>query len=501
MAEIIVKESALVRSLLEDKLKEIDQLIRDNKFTVRDDDSRGDLTSSVQLAIQDFLNSLQDSATANVVVNIPCGSINSSDYYNAFWSAVGQDLTALYKEAERIGKMVSDNHNYVTADIQGLLLQLKSANARLASYELYASSTDSSKRSLVENFNDISQIDIGSGSIQGAECAVDTVQGIVTLATKGSVLDGIITQNDVESITISTVNSNGVSYGDTALLKTVASGDFYLFQYEHTDLSFSEYRLVLDFTIKLKSPKILNYTRIVPNNYGTKTWPKILALDLSMDGIDQFSVRDALLTDEENDTQFTLAPYTSNYAGEGRYSFLPMRAQYVHILIEQTSPYFDAIRNLYRWAIGLKNIEIGGRQYVDSSQLVSKDYIIPQGISQVLIDANEFPRLAYEDGESTAPAEINHEISVDGGMTWKGISPSYMASAGIHPEVIYINSVDGSGLTEGIDHLNSTIESNAIRYRVSMQKNPDLIPDPSLVPYYSPVLRRIDLNVITREGM
>jgi hypothetical protein len=501
MAEIIIKESALVKSLLEDKLKEIDQLIRDNKFTVRDDSSRGDLTSSVQLAIQDFLNSLQDSATAEAVLTIPYGSINSSSYYNSFWSAVGQDLTALYKEAERIGKMVSDNHNYVTADIQGLLLQLKSANARLASYELYASTTDPNKRTLVENFNDISQLDIGSTFVQDSECAVDTVQGIITLATKGSVLEGIATQEDVESIAISAVNSTGTAFANTSLLKTIASGDFYLFQYEHTSSEFEEYRLVLDFTIKLKTPKIINYIRIVPNNYGTKTWPKILALDISTDGIDLFSIRDALLTDEANDTQFVLAPYTSNYAGEGRYSFLPMEAQYIHVLIEQTSPYFDSIRDLYRWAIGIKNIEIAGKEYADSSQLVSKDYIIPQGISQILIDANEFPRLAYEDGENTNGAEINHEISVDGGMTWKEMSPSYMGGAGLYPEVMYVNSVDGSGLTEGVDHLNSTIESNAVRYRVSMQKNPDLILDPNLIPFYSPVLRRLDLQVITREDL
>lgn len=501
MAEVIVKDTALIRSLLESKLKEIDELIRSNKLTTRDDDSRGDLTSAVQLSIQTFLASLEDSATAATVTSIPYGIVNSSEYYNNFWSSVGNDLVALYKEADRIGKIVSDNHNYVTADIQALLLQLKSANARLASYELYATSSDPYKRSLVENFNDISQIEIGSQSVINHECAVDTVQGIVTLATKGSFDTGMVKQADIESITISAANSNGSVSDNTSLLKTIASGDFYLFQYEHTSPTMGSYRLVLDVTIKLKVPKILNHIRIVPNNYGTKTWPRILALDLSTDGMDQFSVRDTLLTDEENDTQFVLAPYTSNYAGEGRYSFLPMKAQYIHLLIEQTSPYFDAIRNLYRWAIGLKNIELSGREYEDESQLVSKDYIIPQGISQILLSANEFPRLEYEDGDVSSGAEISHEISVDGGMNWKAINPSYLASNGPNPEIIYVNSVDGSGLTEGTAHLNSTIESNSVRYRINMKKNPDLIPDTNLIPYYSPVVRRIELDVITRESI
>jgi hypothetical protein len=398
-----------------------------------------------------------------------------------------------------MGKFIRDNHNYITADVQSLLLQLKSANAKLASYELYATSTLSNERTLVENFNDISQLEIGSSFIQGDECAVDTVQGIVTLATTGE--DNTITKDDIEAITISTANSNGETYGSTSLLKTINSGDFYLFQYEHTSTSFGSYRLVLDFTIKLKTPTIVNHIRLVPNNYGTKTWPKVLAMDLSLDGITNYSVRDALLKDAEDDTQFVLAPYTSNYAGEGRYSFLPIKAQYLHILIEQTSPYYDSIRDLYRWAIGVKNIEIAGIRYKDASQLVSKNYTVSQGISQVALEADEFPWLAYVDGENIEGAEVSHEISIDGGMTWCIISPTYMSGNGLAPEVIYVNTVDGSGLTTGTSHLNSVIESNTLRYRLSMKKNSELITDTNLIPYYSPVVRKIKLNLITKEDI
>jgi len=500
MAEIIVKESDLISSLLKTKLQEIDNLIRDNAFTTREDSSRGDLSSAVRLAIQELLDNLVDSTTVSAVCNVPVGSINYSSQFNSFWSAVYADLVALYKEADRIGKVVSNNHNYIAADIQGLLLQLKSANARLASYELYASSSEPNKRILVENFNDISQLEIGSAFVKDEECAIDTVQGIITLATNGTVDSEIVKQDEIDSITISSTNSNGLAYGNTVLSKTIASGDFYLFQYEHTNKTLETYRLVLDFVIKLKEPQILNHIRIVPNNYGTKTWPKVLAIDLSLDGINGTSIRDLLLTDETNDTQFTLAPYTSNYAGEGRYSFLPVKTQYVHMLIEQTSPYYDTIRDLYRWAIGIKNIELAGRQYAEKSQLVSKDYTIPQGISQVMIEADEFPQQVFVANELTSGAEIGHEISIDGGMTWKSISPSYLTSTGIAPEVIYINSVDASGLIVGDNHLNSTIESNTIRYRLSLSKNTDYITDSNLIPYYSPVVRKVSLNVITREG-
>jgi hypothetical protein len=170
------------------------------------------------------------------------------------------------------------------------------------------------------------------------------------------------------------------------------------------------------------------------------------------------------------------------------------------MLIEQTSPYYDTIRDLYRWAIGIKNIELAGRQYAEKSQLVSKDYTIPQGISQVMIEADEFPQQVFVANELTSGAEIGHEISIDGGMTWKSISPSYLTSTGIAPEVIYINSVDASGLIVGDNHLNSTIESNTIRYRLSLSKNTDYITDSNLIPYYSPVVRKVSLNVITREG-
>jgi hypothetical protein len=498
MAEITVKNSALTISLLKSKLSEIDLLLRDNAFTTRNDQSLGDLLSATKQAISDFVYSLTDSSVALYSSQIKYGMPTSSIDYNNFWGAVANDLNALYAQCKQLANAISDNHNYIMADVQNLLLQLKSVNALLGTYELYSITSESNVKKFIENFNDISKIEVNSALLNSNQCNIDTIEGVATLGISD---EYIIAQTDIEQIITSPINANGSAYNNSTLLKAINSNDYYLYQYEVTDSGNKEFSLRLDFTIALKQPQVINHIRIVPANYGTKTWPKITALDISLDGKTLTDVRSLVLGDNTTDTQFILAPYTSNYAGEGRYSFIPKKIKYIHFAIEQTSSYYDVQRNLYRWAIGIKNIELSRRTYHDESQLISKDYNIAHGISQIQIDADELPDTIFSNSVLESETSVTYDLSIDGGMNWKAISPVYLSGTDNNPEVMYVNSIDPSGLTTGINHFNSTFEATDIRYRLTLNKVSSNMDDTTLQPFYTPVIKSVNLNILTAEGL
>jgi hypothetical protein len=497
MAEIASPSSALTLSLLKSKLSEIDVLLRDNSFTTRNDQTSGDLLSTTRQAISDFIDSLTDSSVALYAKQIEYGMPNSSVDYNNFWGAVTNDLNALYAQCKQLANTISDNYNYTMSDVQNLLLQLKSVNASLGTYELYSITSEPNIKRFVENFNDISNIEVNSSLLSDNQCNIDTIEGAATLGISD---EYIITQSDVNQTVISPVNGNGVSYNNTTLLQAINSNDYYLYQYEATSSTANDFTLTLDFTIVLNQAQVINHIRIVPATYGTKTWPKITALDISTDGKTLTDIRSMILGNNTTDTQFILAPYTSNYAGEGRYSFIPKQVKYIHFVIQQTSPYYDDIRELYRWAIGIKNIELSKRTYYNTSQLISKDYTVALGINQVQIDGNELPDTVFANSALQSATSISYDLSIDGGMNWKAISPVYLSGNDGNPEVIYVNSIDPSGLTTGTDHLTSTLEATSLRYRLSLSKESNNMTDTTLQPYYTPVSRNVSLKILTAEG-
>jgi hypothetical protein len=503
MAEIITPQSATLTTLLEQKLQDIQNIMATGtNISTREDQSRNDLSSMVNGAIRDFLQGIKTSAVSTSISLVRNGNLNSSSLYNIFWQAVNNDLITLYDEAQNLGVILQNNHNYVMADVQNLLLLLKTTSAALQNYILLTPSIFTGEQSIVENFSNSVNIDSNSSLLTDAQANLDAVQGVVTLEITDSVT---VQKNEVTNVNIGNANSNGVTYGTNTLLDTINSANFNLFQYELTSLNNNlPNRLVLDFTIKLNKPTILNFIRIVPNNFGTTTWPQIIALDLSTDGINLTSVRDEVLGDNSTDPNgyFTLAPSTSNYAGEGRYSFLPVTAQYVHFTIQQTTPYFDVKRNLFRWAIGIKDIELKTQTYGATAQLISNQINTSRPISQVSLDADELPDSIYAVTQLPTNASIQHDISVDDGMTWKTIAPLYYETKDPKaPNILYINSIDPSGNSSGDGHLNTQFQVSAFRHRLRMKKNVSQLEDASKAPYFSPVARSVTINVTAQEGI
>lgn len=502
MAEIVVPQSAILTTLIQQKLTDIQNTLAAGNVTTREDSTRNDLSSMVINAINQFLQGMLTSDTSTAVVDVNPGNINRSSLYNAFWTAVNNDLITLYAEAQNLGNVLQDNHNYVMADVQNLLLLLKTTSASLQNFVLLTQTNATGEQSIVENFGNSIDIDSNSSLLTDTQANLDTVQGVVTLAITDS---STIQQTDVSSINISSSNSNGTIFGTNTLLNTINSATFDLFQYELTSLTNAlPNRLVLDFTIKLNTPTVINFIRIVPNNFGTTTWPQIIALDLSMNGLNVTSIRDQLLGNNSTDPQglFTLAPSTSNYAGEGRYSFLPQTAQYIHFTIQQTTPYFDSTRNLFRWAIGIKDIEIDTLTYGNTSQLVSTQIQAAKPLSEIALNANELPDMVYAVSGLPSNASVLHDISVDDGMTWQLIAPIYYETQDpTAPEILYINSIDPSGALTGFAHLNTQFQTSQFRFRLRLRKQTNQLADPTLAPYFTPVVRDLTINVTPQEGI
>lgn len=497
MPEIVQPQSQIVTQLIQNKLSAINQLVRQNQFTTRNDGTQGDLLSAVQLAINQYLSALQSSdSTANTNL-VNRGNINSSTNYNNFWTGVNNDLSVLYAEANNVGQILVDNYNYVNADIQNILIQLKQADSSIQNYELLTNSPIGNQQTFIENFTSTSQIDVNSALLGDTQCNIDTIEGIVTLGITSSTT---VQPSDVSNIVIGSANSNGTIYGSTQLLDIIDNTDFGLFQYQLTSSTYQQQQITLDFTIVLNQLTPINFIRIVPNNFGTTTWPTITAIDVSSDGVNFTSIRDILLGVDNDPTQFTLAPQTSNFAGEGRYSFLPEQVMYVHFTITQTTPYVNPNTGLYTWAIGLKDIELIGNQFAATSQVLSLPYTFSAGVSKIAITGDELPQLAYTNGNVSSLGSVFHDISLDGGMTWTQVAPEYISTPpSTLPTILNVNNVD-SQLNPTVPGSINTIQvATSVRYRLRLASNASVLNNPTLLPYFSPVVRNITLQVDTQE--
>lgn len=497
MSEIVYQDVTGLVSSIESQLQEIAVLASQNQFTFRQDQTQGSLLSSVQGAINDFLNAVKTSNTTFNNKQVAPGNINPSIAYNAFWSAINNDLNNIYSGADGLGSILQDHYNYVSAYIQNLLLKIKQVQQMVNTYELFATTAADNETILTDNFTTTSQLALNSTLLSAPQCNIDTSSGEVTLSINNTT---IFDKNFINSITLGT-NSNGSNNSSTQLIDIMGSTSLQqLFQYTLTNSNAVTQTLTLDFTIQLKTPQILNFIRIVPNNYGTLNWPTITALDVSLDGINRTSIKDLLLSSIATSTNFQLSPTAGSFSGEGRYNFLPVKAQYIHFTIQQTNPYFDIRSNLYTWAIGIKDIELTKNQYNQTSQLISSVFTIPAGISEITLNADILPDNLYNSTELPSQASALFDISIDGGMTWYPIAPTFfrMQDPTISA-ILNINNIASQTNPNIAGSINTNTNATNLIYRIRMNQLNTNITDSLLLPYYSPVVTNLTIAVIQQE--
>ncbi len=422
------------------------------------------------------LSSFYRNITAPVFcpINPVVDTAPSFEDYNQNFSAIYDDLTIIFTEFENLEQLVLGNFNYIVSRLNRLNARIKDASSNLADYILLSDNYTKDAVFFGDSFTGLNRVEFNSPLLNSSQLEIDQEQGIVTLPVDKSLQKSI----SIKDLPVINSNSNGYA-GNNWELNARPNGDISVildgnadtwFEYERVVATDDGIPLVLDLTINLGQPVIVNHIRINPNNFGTTTAIEVLAVDTSIDGHQFVSIKDDIpladWTAEDEENIFTLAPATSKYAGQGVYTFTPRKAKYLHLTLRQSTPYsmYTAQGARLRYAIGLRDVHVEARPYMASGELISTNYTLNDEIKKVVLLTNQNPLSSTP----SALASINHFVSPDNGISWYELRPK--DSSGIAntsqevPELLDFNGIDPESVVTS-----SPVYS--IRYKAKMQRN------------------------------
>jgi len=425
-----------------------------------------DLVSAYHDALNLFFDSLGSSITkaaGDIYAGAPTDPLN----YNIIFAAIRKDLSALFSELGAVDRLVSGSFNSIISEREQVLQASKRISNKLGDYLLYADPSLGGGYFFGDSFNTADRIDVASPLVEGDECYLGSEEGIVLLP-----FDGEPEVPKVKSIIINKPsngdkgNNHQIGVVGHAAIETISDGEPNTwFEYEKVTVGESSTPLTLDITIAFEDLSVINHININPINFGTPTPVQILKLETSKDGIEYVSIKDDVpvkdfVVEEEKD-EFALSPATAKYSGQGFYSFLPRKAQYVHVLLQQYTPYSIETNNgtRLRYAIGLRDINIFGRKFKPEGSLVSSPFSVNGDARKLSLWASENPT------EVSVLADITHSISYDDGAVWHPIQPQGRDSTAT-PEVINFNTI-----SEGAIETEDPVD--ALRHKITMKRDPD----------------------------
>lgn len=410
-------------------------------------------------------------------VEVAVDSPPNFEDFNQNANGIADDLHVIFDEFENLESVILGNFNYMISKINNLNGKLKGISSSLGDFILYSNSTTKDAIFFADSFSNLSRIEINSPLLNKEQCEVDQVEGIVTLPINRGAQVPII----IKELPVINSSSNG-RLGNQEQLNAALNGDIGVilddnadtwFEYERVVTQDDGIPLLLDMTINLGESRIINFIRINPNNFGTRTQVEILAIDSSIDGHDFVSIKDDIpiagFIAEDEDNVFVLAPSTNKYAGQGWYSFTPRKAKYVRLALRQSTPYIittaESIQKT-RYAIGVRDIVIAALPYKNEGELISVEYPSLDEIRKVVLLSSQNP-----DASTTSSlVSIDHFVSPDNGITWQQIrainSDGLANSQQTISELIDFNGVSrDSVVTEG--------DVVSLRYRAVMKRNTD----------------------------
>lgn len=399
--------------------------------------------------------------------------------FNDNFVNIKNDIDVIFSEFENLETVVLGEFNYLVSRLNRLNGKLKASSSQLGDYILLSSLPTKDAIFFSDAFNNTSRIEMNSPLLNADQCEIEQAEGIVSLPTTN------ISQShlNITALPVINKNSNGVvgnneeegkSFNGTVTDILDNNSDTW-FEYERvvSSLSENDVPLLLDMTINLGEPKIINFIRINPNNFGTRTQIEIVSIDTSYDGKNFISIKDDVpIADffyEDEANVFTLAPSTSKFSGQGLYSFLPRKAKYVHLCLRQSSPYVIKAKGgseKFRYAIGIRDVDIQAITYKSAGELISTDFAVGDEVRKVVLLSNQMPSAATP----SSLASIEHFVSPDSGISWYPIRPKVSSGdANVDqtiPEVLDFNGVsDGSIITSA--------PINTLRYKAVMKRNKD----------------------------
>lgn len=451
----------LIRAKLQVLLETANRIYQEGGVALKED-----ILDAYNEAIGLFFDSF-DSSILGVTYPIMPGMPADPVDYNVFSRAILYDLQVLFAEIGAIDRLVSSNFNSIVALKDRLLTVSRRIASKTADYLLYADPSLGDGFFFGDSFNSAAYLDLGSKLVDGDECLLNQEEGVVLLPLDGSPERVRISKyiiNDSSNGELGNNQQIGVSPHDS--LEALGDGepDTWV-EYERVVSSASSTPLRLDITLVLYEPKIINHLHIVPVQFGTPSPVKIAKLETSVDGKEYLSVRDEIpisdFLSEDEEEIFELSGKTSKYSGEGYYSFLPRRAQYVHIVFEQYTPYAIETNNgaRLRYAIGLKDINVYSRKFKSSGSIVSNRISVGGDAAKVSMWASENPI------DISKLADIKHEISYNDGAVWVALQPQGRDYS-TYPEILNFNNADDGSISTGG-------EVNILRHKITMTRNPD----------------------------
>lgn len=450
-------------------------------------------------ALNAFYKDLNEPQTE--VPNIHSDSLPDVVTYNNLWQQLLGDLITIFSELENIESLTVANFNYITTEANRLTARLKAVSSKLGDYILYSLNPTRDALFFKDSFNDLSKIDFNTVLLNKDQAEISQIEGIVTLPVDRAKKSTLV----IREAPIINPNSNGV-VGNNQELGVAYHGDLgdlldnnpdSWFEYERvvTRLSDDKEPLVLDLTINLGEPKVINHIRINPNNFGTKTVIHIDSIDTSLNGDVYTSIKDDIpiagFTTEDEENIFSLAPSTSKYAGQGFYTFTPRKAKYIHLVLRQTEPYIinTSTGEKLRYAIGLRDIDIRAFVYKPEGEVVSIAFSTEDEIRKVLLQTNQNPT------ELSELAAIDYFVSSDNGATWHAIQPKQLS--GISGTVSTQEVVEFNGSSSNT--VKTAVPAKSLRLKAVLSRNDEGFEEGSSS-FYKRRLTKSELHSVPTES-
>ena len=394
--------------------------------------------------------------------------------YNVFWMQLLDNLILLFTQMENLEALSIANYNFAMVEMEDLTARLKSVSSKLGDYALYSKNTLRDVLLVRDSFNNLLKIDSGHSSVTSDECEVNQEEGVVTLPQKAEDNKAVSIPSD--GVIITSV-AGAFAGNNHDIVRTVRNADIDAlidgnpdtwFEYEKVVNKNQEDEppLVINISLNLGEPKIINHVVVNPNNFGTKTVLNIDSIDTSLDGKVFTSIKDDIpivgykVEDEEN--VFRLAPSTSKFAGQGVYTFTPRKAQFVRMTLRQNEPYIIATSSgeKLRYAIGIRDILLKALAFKSKGELISKPFTVTDEIKKVMLEVAQTPVV---DSELT---NIKYLISPDDGVSWNQIQPKHLSSlsgiASTVPEIINFNTSDSNSI--------KTSKVQSIRLKIELER-------------------------------
>lgn len=450
-----------------------------------------ELIETYHNAIDLFYQSI-DQSILKTVPEFKAGQPADPRELNDFTGAIQQDLRAIYAEIGALDKLVTASFNSVILEQEQILQISKRISNKLGDYLLYADPSLGAGYFFGDSFNTKEKVDNESTLLEGDECYHSPEEGAILLP-----LDESPDRPDVNSVIINKP-SNGFSGNNHQIdvvghdaIETISDNEPNTwFEYEKVSSNESSVPLILDLTIALKEIAVINHININPINFGTPTPVKILTIETSRDGIEYRNIKEDIPIKDFvpiiEDSVFELSSATSNFSGQGFYSFQARKAQYIHVVFQQSSPYSIETINgsRLRYAIGLRDVNVLGRKFKSSGSLVSLPFNVNGEARKISLWAAENPV------DKSILADVSHGISHDDGATWLPIQPQERDGHEV-PEVIDFNTVSP-------DAIQTEEPVSSLRHKITLTRDTKAFSGNSVIK--ETVIKKLDLVNVPTGG-